>query len=169
MAYGLVGEYAVCVSLAPRITELTWTAQHSTLAIRRPAPGVVVVVVTGSDVGEHGDAPFRALANDLAEGPFELFVDARDSRGVTIDVSAEWAVWLAGKRASLRGVTMLTGSRFVQLTVKFVRSFADLGELMRVYTESEPFERELAAAIARASRSSTDAGADVAPSAVCSD
>lgn len=135
------------MSPSPRVTELTWTAEHSTLTIRRPVAGVVVIVVTGSDVGQHGDGPFLALAEDLAGGPFELFVDARASRGVTIDVSAQWAVWLAGKRASLRAVHMLTGSRFVQLTVNFVRSFADLGELMRVYTEAAPFERALEEAV----------------------
>lgn len=136
------------MSPSPRVTELTWTAEHSTLSIRRPVPGVVVIVVTGTDVGQHGDGPFLALAEDLAGGPFELFVDARASRGVTIDVSAQWAVWLAGKRASLRAVHMLTGSRFVQLTVNFVRSFADLGELMRVYTEPAPFDRALEEAVA---------------------
>lgn len=133
-----------------RVSELTWTAEHSTLAIRRPARGVVVIIVTGTDVGQHGDGPFLALANDLAEGPLELFVDARESRGVTIDVSAQWAVWLASKRAALRGVTMLTGSRFVQVTAKFVRSFAELGDLMRVYTDAHAFERALAAAVAEA-------------------
>jgi hypothetical protein len=138
------------VPSSPRITEQTFTAKHSTVTIQRPAPGVVVIVVTGTDVGEHGAGPFKALANDLAEGQFELFVDARASRGVTVDVSAEWAVWLSGKRASLHGVTMLTGSRFVQLSVNFVQRFAELGDLMRVYTESAAFEQALATAVAEA-------------------
>lgn len=109
-----------------------------------------MIVVTGSDVGEHGDAPFVALGNDVARGPLELFVDARESRGVTIDVSAQWAVWLVGQRAALRAVTMLTGSRFVQVTARFVENFADLGEIMRVYTEAAPFEQALDAAIREA-------------------
>jgi len=130
----------------PRISELTWEAEHSTLRIRRPTAGIVVVTVTGTDVGEHGVAPFAELMKDVEAGPFELFVDARGSQGVTIDVSGEWARWLAAHRASLRAVNMLTGSRFVQLTAAVVRDYAVLGDLMRIYTDASAFDEALAAA-----------------------
>jgi hypothetical protein len=127
----------------PRITEVTWDAPHSTLRIRRPCAGVVVVVVTGTDIGEHGDAPMVELTKDVQAAPIELFIDARDSRGVTIDVSGEWARWLAAQREALRSIHMLTGSRFVQLTANFVRNFAALGERMRIYTDARAFDEEL--------------------------
>jgi hypothetical protein len=128
----------------PDLTEISWEGPHSTLRLRRPAPGVVLLVIIGTDIGEHGSAPFEALALDVLTGPFHLFVDARDSRGVTVDVSSEWRRWLSDHRSVLRSIHMLTGSRFVHVTATFVKQFADLGELMRIYTHAAHFEEELA-------------------------
>jgi hypothetical protein len=125
-------------------------SRSSSLSIQRPARGVVVLVVTGTDIGEHGEGPFAELARDVEAGPFELFVDARESRAVALDVSGSWARWLAGRREALVRVNMLTGSRFVELTAAFVRDFAELGERMRVYTDAAAFESALDASTARA-------------------
>ena len=123
----------------------------SVLTIQRPARGVVVVTISGTDVGEHGDAPFAELVKDVDSGPFELFVDARQSRAVALDVSGSWARWLRSQRASLRRVNMLTGSRFVALTASFVRDFAELGDLMRIYSDPAAFDEALTAASTSAS------------------
>lgn len=131
--------------------EVSLESVTSSLRIQRPARGVVVLVITGTDTGEFGDAPFVELTADVAAGEFELFVDARESRAVALDVSGRWARFLAARRASLRRVNMLTGSRFVQLTANFVRDFAELGELMRIYSDPRAFEAALAAAIEAAS------------------
>jgi hypothetical protein len=40
-------------------------------------------------------------------------------RGALIDVSGEWAGWLRGHKVQLQEVSMLTGSRFVQVTADF--------------------------------------------------
>ncbi len=138
------------MTTSQRITEISWEAPHATLRLRRPAPGLVVLVISGTDIGEHGAAPFAELANDVRNGPFHLYVDARASRGVTIDVSGEWSRWLAKHKSSLRGVHMLTASRFVQLTANFVKNFAELGELMRIYTEAAAFDAELESALSHA-------------------
>jgi hypothetical protein len=45
---------------------------------------------------------------------------------------------------------MLTASRLVQLTAQTVRNFAGLGESMRIYTDPDAFEDELAAFTQRA-------------------
>ena len=45
---------------------------------------------------------------------------------------------------------MLTGSRFIRLTADFVRRFADLGELMRIYTDPAVFDGALSNAVANA-------------------
>jgi hypothetical protein len=113
---------------------------HSTLSIERPIPGVVLITISGRDAGEHGDGPFRELARDLERGPFVLFVDARDTRGASIDVSNVWARWLREQRDSLHRIHMLTGSRFVQLTADFVRRFSELGDAMLVYTDPRAFD-----------------------------
>jgi hypothetical protein len=121
---------------------------HCTMDVRREAAGVVLVVITGRDVGELGDAPFQALENELeANGTLELFVDGRGTQGATIDVSNDWARWLRRRRDRLGRVTMLTGSRFIEITAEFVRRFAGLEDVMRVTTEASAFDAALAEAI----------------------
>jgi hypothetical protein len=120
------------------------------LAIERPAAGVVVLRLTGWDTGEFGDAAMKEIAKDFAAGaPLQLFIDARAVKGATIDVSNDWALWLRANRSRFAHVSMLTGSPFVQLTAKFVQRFAELGELMRIYTDAKAFDAALGAATAR--------------------
>jgi hypothetical protein len=126
--------------------------KHCELTLERPAPGVIVLKLSGHDIGELGDAPFRELAADVTPGarPLELFIDARDGQAASIDVSGAWAEWLRTHRAQLRVIYFLTGSRFIQLSADFVRKFAALGEQMRIYTEADAFEAELASGVDRA-------------------
>jgi hypothetical protein len=127
-------------------TPRTYEGLHSTLVITRPAHHVVVLTIAGRDAGEHGDAPLRALDEELRRGPYSLFVDARATQGASIDVSNVWAQWLRAHRDHLHQIHMLTGSRFVQLTADFVRRFAELGDAMRVYTDGAAFDEALRAA-----------------------
>ena len=120
------------------------------LAIERPAAGVIVLRLAGWDTGEFGDAAMKEIARDFAAGtPLQLFIDARAVKGATIDVSNDWALWLRANRSRFAHVSMLTGSPFVQLTAKFVQRFADLGEVMRIYTDPSAFDAALQASSAR--------------------
>lgn len=111
--------------------------------------------IEGRDVGELGDRPFSALEQvvDGARG-VELYIDARDWSGASIDVSSAWARWLAHHRVRFVHVSMLTRSRFVQLTAEFVRRFADLADKMRLYTAEQAFDDALRSSAAAASPSS---------------
>lgn len=121
---------------------------HCSLRIRRPAPGVAVVVLSGSDIGEFGSLPMRELQKDLARfNTLELFIDARAVRGASIEVSAEWALWMRAHRASFKRINMLTGSRYIQITAAFVRRFSGLADLMNVFTEHGAFEESLSGAV----------------------
>lgn len=121
---------------------------HCSLAISRPAPGVVVVVLAGSDIGEFGDLPMQELQKDLARSKvIELFIDARAVRGASIEVSAEWAFWMRAHRAAFKRINMLTGSRYIQITAAFVRRFAGLADLMNVFTEHAAFDECLASSV----------------------
>jgi hypothetical protein len=122
------------------------------LTIERPAASVIVLRLSGHDVGELGEAPFQELARDFtAEATQrELFIDARNGQGASIDVSGSWARWLRAHKAQLRVVHFLTASRFIQLSADFVRKFAELGETMRIYTEAGAFDAELVSAVDRA-------------------
>ncbi|HEX6157173.1 MAG TPA: hypothetical protein VFZ54_14195 [Burkholderiales bacterium] len=120
------------------------------LAVERPAPAVVVVRLAGWDTGEFGDAAMKEIAKAFVSGkPLQLFIDARAVKGATIDVSNDWALWLRANRSRFAHVSMLTGSPFVQLTAKFVQRFADLGEVMRLYTDASAFDAALQASSAR--------------------
>jgi hypothetical protein len=45
---------------------------------------------------------------------------------------------------------MLPGSRFIEVTARFVRSFAGLDTVMRVYSDAAAFDRDLSDAVAKA-------------------
>ena len=102
-----------------------------------------MLTLNGWDVGEFGDAPFKELEKALGATSLALFIDARDVKGASIDVSGEWARWLHRHRDRLAHVSMLTGAPFVQLTAKFVQRFAELGERMRIYTDPAAFDAAL--------------------------
>ncbi len=121
---------------------------HCDLRIEPFLQDVILITISGTDIGEFGDAPMRDLSTMLdGNGPIKLFIDARDVRGASIEVSGEWAAWLRSHRVQIREVSMLTGSRFIQITADFVRRFADLEGIMRVYTDPAAFDTAFALSI----------------------
>src|SRR6185436_15303259 len=122
--------------MAPQPQEIRYDGIHCSLVIQTFPQGIVVLRISGSDVGEFGDAPMRALNDWIRQQQaVDFFIDARDVRGASIEVSGDWAAWLSKHKAQLRSVTMLTGSRFIQLTAEFVRRFASLEGIMRICSE----------------------------------
>ena len=105
--------------------------------------------LTGWDTGEFGDAAMREIEKDFTGEPLQLFIDARAVKGASIDVSNDWALWLRANRARFAQISMLTGAPFVQLTARFVQRFADLGEVMRIYSDASAFDAALHASSAR--------------------
>lgn len=131
--------------------EVKFQTLYCTISVARPGAAIVLVRFAGRDVGELGDAPFREVERDLdAHGVVELFIDAREGEGATIDVSAQWAQWLKANKKRFHVVNMLAGTRFIQLSADFVRTFADLGEVMRIFGDVAAFDTELVSAIGRA-------------------
>jgi hypothetical protein len=121
---------------------------------------VAVIVLSGSDIGEFRDLPMRELQEDLSRfRTIELFIDARAVRGASIEVSAEWALWMRARRTFFRRINMLTGSRYIQITAEFVRRFAGLADLMHVFTDSAAFDQHLADSVCHAPSSSSVGGA----------
>jgi hypothetical protein len=120
---------------------------HCTIEVRRPAVGVVVVTFLGTDTGELGEAPFLELDSDLEQQPtIALFIDARQARAASVDVSGRWASWMRQNHARLTCVHMLTATRFIELSAQLVKRFANLGDRMTVYTSQADFDAALAAA-----------------------
>ena len=114
---------------------------HCSIILERPANSVVLLKISGTDTGELGDAPMQVLNEWLsASDRVKFFIDARAVRGASIDVGSEWAAWLNAHRSNLESVTMLTGSRLIQITAEFVRRFAGLNGIMWVCTEPAVFD-----------------------------
>jgi hypothetical protein len=128
--------------------EVRYEGVHCHLTIQQFSRRVVVLKISGTDIGEFGEEPLIEMDQSLAGADqIELFIDARDVRGASIDVSGNWARWLQKHKAHLRSVSMLSGSRLVQITADFVRRFADLERIMRVYIEPAAFDAALAESI----------------------
>ena len=129
------------------LRERSYDGLNCTLTLEQPASGVVVLRISGSDTGEFGEAPMQQLGEWLTGHKTQFFIDARDVRGASIEVSGDWAVWLGRHKDHLAGVTMLTGSRFIQVTAEFVRRFAALDGIMRITTDPAAFDSALADAL----------------------
>src|SRR5581483_1624319 len=113
--------------MAPQSQAIRYDGIHCQFQMERLSQDVVILRISGTDIGEFGTAPMAALSDWLKNSdPVDLFIDARDVRGASIEVSGDWAAWLNSHRETLRSVTMLTGSRFIQITAEFVRRFASL-------------------------------------------
>ncbi len=135
----------------PESIPVTYEGSYCTLSINSPAAGVVVLRITGTDVGELGALPMRELENHLSDHrSIALFIDARATKGASTEVSSDWALWLAAHRSRFTQINMLTGSRFIRITAGFVRSFAGLEDLMCIYTDADAFDEALVSSIADA-------------------
>ena len=110
------------------------------------SPRRIYVRIDGHDVGELGELPMRCIEAFLRpDAPAELFVDARNTRGATMQVSNDWSTWLGRNRGRFSAIHMLAGSRYVHFTAEFVRRFSELEQLMRVHTSAGDFDAALAA------------------------
>ena len=131
----------------------TFESSYCELAIDSPARGIVRIKIAGRDIGEFGDGPMAQLEKFLSDDQsIELYIDARHTQSASIEVSNDWARWLGANRSRFKRVSMLTGSRFIEITAGFVRSFSDLQDVMRIYTDEQAFEEALASSIVDANR-----------------
>jgi hypothetical protein len=110
----------------------------------RPRPGVVFVRVTGDDRGEFGHAPRDELRGDLTRyAPVELFFEMDETTGTNLPVQESWTEWFRGNRPALKGVSVLTRSKFMHVSAEVVKLFSRTGELIRVYLDPAPFDEAL--------------------------
>jgi hypothetical protein len=121
---------------------------HCAIIIQHWPGGVVNMRISGRDVGEFGTAPLEKLDTIVAaERELKLYIDARDSQGASLEVSGDYANWLRRNKATLKTITMLTGSKMIELTANFVRRFAGLEDTMTIITDPADFEQQLLAQV----------------------
>jgi hypothetical protein len=114
----------------------------------RRHPGVMEIRIEGIDNGQLGAAPLDEIAIALLrEHPLELFVDATRASMPAVSVSREWTRFFSANRARLKRVSVLVGSRSVELTVAIAQHLSQTGRLIQIYSDEELFEARRAQAL----------------------
>ena len=108
---------------------------------RRLAPATLEVVIDGVDNGQFGTAALDELALALVrERPLELFFDASRASMPAVSVSREWSRFFALNQKDLKRVSVLVGSKGVELTVAIAQHLSQTGKLIQVYSDAEIYE-----------------------------
>lgn len=128
------------------VTELS--SAQGQFSFRRLGAGALLVTITGNDTGQFGTAALDEIRLEIMRyGALELFVDAGQALLVSPEVSQEWTRFFSTTRSQLKRVSVLTGSRLINLTVAIAQHLSNTGNLIQIYSDRELFE----AAITRSS------------------
>lgn len=126
---------------------LRLTAGSGSFTYERLRPGVLLVTVAGSDMGQFGTASLDEVRLEmLRQRPVELFVDAEAAQLVSVAVSKEWTQFFSLNREHLSRVSVLVGSRAIELTVAIAQHLSQTGNLIQIYTARDLFAARLQAA-----------------------
>jgi hypothetical protein len=129
--------------------ELRLSAGGCTFAFRRLRPAALLVTISGNDKGQFGTATLDEIRLEILRGkPLELFVDARDATGVAVSVSEDWTRFFTQNRESLSRVSVLVGSRIMNLTIAIAQHLSRTGNLIQIYSDPATFDARVAAAAA---------------------
>jgi hypothetical protein len=127
--------------------QLRLAAGNGSFTYERVRPGVLLVSVSGSDMGQFGTASLDEVRLEmLRQRPVELFVDAAAAQLVSVPVSKEWTQFFSLNREHLSRVSVLVGSRAIELTVAIAQHLSQTGNLIQIYTDRELFAARLQAA-----------------------
>ena len=125
--------------------ELKLSAGDCSFTYQRPRPGVLLVTITGSDRGQFGTATLDEIRLELLRNrPLEIFVDAAGATAVRASVSREWTQFFSLNREQLKRVSVLAGSKAIELTVAIAQHLSQTGNLLQIYTDRELFDARLA-------------------------
>lgn len=110
----------------------------------KPGPSVLLVRISGRDVGQFGPSVFEEVRLHFSgTGALELFVDATEADGPTTEVSQAWTRFFNREAPNLKRVSILAVSKFVHLTVSIAKLFSRTGELIQVYSDPKLFKDAL--------------------------
>lgn len=115
--------------------------QKARFEYQRLAPGRLFVRISGVDFGEFGERTIDEVRRELEGGgsPLELFVDARAAVAVSVDVSRQWMRFFSEEQSRLSHVSVLVGSRAIELTMEIAQHLSRTGRLLQIYTDPALF------------------------------
>lgn len=121
-----------------------------TFIFQRLRPGALLVTINGFDAGQFGTGVLDEFRLELSRySPLELFIDAQNALGVAVDVSQEWTRFFSTHRQQLKRVSVLVGSKMMQLTVAISQHLSQTGNLIQIYSDPEVFRENMARASGR--------------------
>jgi hypothetical protein len=107
------------------------------------------VNISGNDQGQFGTSALDEIRLEiLRHGKLELLIDAEQAELVTVEVSQEWTRFFATTREQLTRVSVLTGSKLINLAVAIAQHLSQTGNLIQIYSDRSLFEVAVAKASA---------------------
>lgn len=123
------------------------TAGKAEFMFERLKPGVMLVTVTGIDKGQFGTATLDEIRLEmLRQRPVELFVDVEAAVAVSVEVSREWTQFFSLNREHLKRVSVLVGSKAIELTIAIAQHLSQTGNLIQISTDHDLFHARVLAA-----------------------
>jgi hypothetical protein len=128
-------------------TDIRIVAEGAEFTFRQIAPHALLVTIVGSDEGQFGSTCLDEIRLALMRsGPLTLLFDIEHVVNVSVEVSKQWTAFFAEARGQLRRVDVLTGSKYVHLTVGIAQHLSYTGDLIRIHTDRKQFEDAVVAA-----------------------
>lgn len=128
--------------------QLRLSVKDCTFVFRKLRPAVLLVTISGDDRGEFGNETLDEIRMEILRNkPLELFVDARAATGAALSVSQDWTKFFATNRENLKRVSVLVGSKVVNLTVEIAQHLSRTGNLIQIYSDPEMFDARVAEAL----------------------
>lgn len=116
------------------------SAGKATFVFERLRPGALLLTISGIDSGQFGTTTLDEVRLEMLRSrPVELFVDAEAAVAVSVEVSREWTQFFALNREHLKRVSVLVGSRAIELTVAIAQHLSQTGNLIQIYSDRELF------------------------------
>jgi hypothetical protein len=126
---------------------LQLAAGGCTFVYERLRQGALLVTIAGMDKGQFGTAALDEIRLELLRHrPIELFIDAGAATAVSVEVSKEWTHFFSLNREHLKRVSVLVGSKAIELTVAISQHLSRTGNLLQIYTDRELFDARVGAA-----------------------
>ncbi|MEZ0307610.1 MAG: hypothetical protein ACAH21_06770, partial [Ramlibacter sp.] len=127
--------------------QLQLAAGRCTFTYERLRQGAMLVTVSGIDEGQFGTATLDEIRIELLRHrPLELFVDAQAAVAIAVAVSREWTHFFALNREHLKRVSVLSGTKAVELTIAIAQHLSQTGNLIQIYSDRELFDARVSGA-----------------------
>lgn len=92
---------------------------------RRPRPGLLVIGISGRDVGQFGEAPFEEMEAEAARfGRLAIYLDTSATDVAGADVVTRWTGWLRQLPVWVRSLDILHGRETTGLNVAIAAHLA---------------------------------------------